>query len=789
MLGPTYAAHYAGGTNDNASDAQKEITSTFENIMDELRASDALSEEDLHDILHENGFQRRAIAFGDPYHIANLCVTWASIFAFGDTEKADHTQVHHRQLLQSIHSLHSSDNNYSQAVMDEVMDGTNERVRITSKRERVQRWLVNQRNSMETLEMIKKETTDGTPSLVAWGLHFANTSRSGWKRRVGKEVATWVSMPSIILGLQFEAEIGLYFEEIYQWHNRSGSLHKRSGFRMMEVFDLYFGYEVPWWNAAVNDPASKLPKTMQYLEDNFTGADYDFRRMQILRGLRKGQEEMIKMTSRYLLRAPILFLLLCHHTHGGPFLRAMVSILHENPLDDDEAELLVHQPTSNNWGRFSYSATDTRPEDEQQWYDLLSNHQDDVVHWWRQFGLNKECLVVELQKLSRSTGKRRCDGKAPLLVFKADYPILFECLYAVFGMMMSNSRLCEQIHGMMRHGLRVGTGMDQADAQRCHSTETDYELRQERRDMAMESSSERPTKRRKGGYHHSKTKAQQSKLSEQLLSRVSAFVHSAKLLLANAGHGIPSVREVHNKGRRVQDSIILAKQVEAEKDRAATLTRDVVTPEMILTEARATNLSNDRVMKLGEERLNVRMRITEISTKRFWLQLKAPEGHLWQRYVLRKAFNCFPYFLTMMVYRKKDAGRVKTKTEGAQIIGDYLKKSKLVVKLLNEFCHGGSGSNNAVPKRERSFEPGDLLDVFGFFRIRDGNFGDEEEICEPAAERVLAAFDTVDPHYSYTLPADEIDEDAVNVEDVIDVNDEDATQETADAMPHFVVIT
>ena len=76
-----------------------------------------------------------------------------------------------------------------------------------------------------------------------------------------------------------------------------------------------------------------------------------------------------------------------------------------------------------------------------------------------------------------------------------------------------------------------------------------------------------------------------------------------------------------------------------------------------------------------------------------------------------------------------------------------------------------------------------------FFRIRDGNFGGEEEICEPPAERVLAVFDMVDPHYTYTLPEDEIDEDAVNVEDVIDVDDEDATQETADAMSHFVVIT
>ncbi len=47
-------------------------------------------------MLFENGVHRRPIAYGDPYHVGNLVVTWASIFAFGETEKADHLQVHHR---------------------------------------------------------------------------------------------------------------------------------------------------------------------------------------------------------------------------------------------------------------------------------------------------------------------------------------------------------------------------------------------------------------------------------------------------------------------------------------------------------------------------------------------------------------------------------------------------------------------------------------------------------------------------------------------------------------------
>ena len=116
---------------------------------------------------------------------------------------------------------------------------------LTTKRERVQRWLVNQRNAKKTLEMLAKKTADGSCALLLWAMHWANKSRSAWKRQVGKEVATWMSMDTVILGLHFEAELGNYFEEVYAWHNRKGPINERSGFRMMEIFDLYFGFEVP----------------------------------------------------------------------------------------------------------------------------------------------------------------------------------------------------------------------------------------------------------------------------------------------------------------------------------------------------------------------------------------------------------------------------------------------------------------------------------------------------------------------------------------------------------------
>jgi hypothetical protein len=53
----------------------------------------------LQSTLFDYGVHCCPIVYGDPYHVGNLVVTWASIFAFGKTEKADHSQVHHHQVL------------------------------------------------------------------------------------------------------------------------------------------------------------------------------------------------------------------------------------------------------------------------------------------------------------------------------------------------------------------------------------------------------------------------------------------------------------------------------------------------------------------------------------------------------------------------------------------------------------------------------------------------------------------------------------------------------------------
>ena len=350
-----------------------------------------------------NGVRRRAINVGDAYHWGNLGVMHASKGMAGDTVNEDHTQIHHRQLLMSMHSLHSDDRAYSQAMMNRVMAG-GPKVKQRTWRERQQRWLVNQRYAAHVVSLLNVTNPSGSMCLVAWWLWFANYSRSPWKRRVGQEVALWSSMPEIILALHFEAELGNYFEQGYSWHNRKGPFHSRSGFRMMEIHDYYWDFEMAWWNAAVDNPGVCMPKTMAYLESNFEGNELVTRRKQVERGLRMGRDEIVKMTKRYLLKPPLVILMLTNRKRGSAFLRATLSVLHENSNRAPGVELI--NDAGRDWGMYIHISAAERPEDEKLWYNLLTQSEsniDDLLHFWQQFCLNWPVLTRDLQRLSKVT--------------------------------------------------------------------------------------------------------------------------------------------------------------------------------------------------------------------------------------------------------------------------------------------------------------------------------------------------------------------------------------------------
>jgi hypothetical protein len=113
-------AHFGGAVTDNAPDALIETEKTFSLFMEGVQAN----AEDSY-LRNMYGVERRHISNGDMYHIDNLIATHASNYAFGQTERGEHSQVHHCQLLQSLHDIHKHDRIASQSAMDTVIQGTN----------------------------------------------------------------------------------------------------------------------------------------------------------------------------------------------------------------------------------------------------------------------------------------------------------------------------------------------------------------------------------------------------------------------------------------------------------------------------------------------------------------------------------------------------------------------------------------------------------------------------------------------------------------------------------------
>ena len=149
-------AQLGGGTTDNASDAISETKAVFKKVMDDVKADPALQS-----LRMAFGVERWVIIMGDPYHIDNLAVKWASLIAFGQTIRGDHRQTHHRQLLQSIHDMRKIDPVVAQNAMDKVMGGK-DLLRLRTTRERMERWLVNQRQAAWVLSaMQRKDESEG----------------------------------------------------------------------------------------------------------------------------------------------------------------------------------------------------------------------------------------------------------------------------------------------------------------------------------------------------------------------------------------------------------------------------------------------------------------------------------------------------------------------------------------------------------------------------------------------------------------------------------------------------
>jgi hypothetical protein len=154
---------------------------------------------------------RRGIKIGDPFHIDNLIVTLASLATFGETERNNHQQTHHHQLIQSIHDIHKKAKTLSQKVIDQVLEGTGERTQIHTTKERQQRWLLNSQPCERILHVMMTKTMYGMPALLVWAHKMLQHHTGNW-RLAARDVVEMLSMPSVMVGVHFEANLGQYFE-------------------------------------------------------------------------------------------------------------------------------------------------------------------------------------------------------------------------------------------------------------------------------------------------------------------------------------------------------------------------------------------------------------------------------------------------------------------------------------------------------------------------------------------------------------------------------------------------
>jgi hypothetical protein len=261
----TTLAHYDGGNvTDNANSEINESRKTFNGTIKHLEVS-AINQEERILLTTWFGVPRRSIELGDPFHIDNLIVTLASTAAFGETDRNNHRQTHHRQLIQSIHDIDKKAKQLSQKVMDQVLEDTGRMIRVHTTRERQQRLLVNSCSCEWTLNAMATMTVDKEPALLVWA-HMMSQHHTGNWRLAAKDVIEMLSIPNIMVGVHFEANLGHYFEVTMQWHAYPGELSTQPGFRVMEVHQLYFDFIAPFLEEARLNPSKQLKRTYKYLE-------------------------------------------------------------------------------------------------------------------------------------------------------------------------------------------------------------------------------------------------------------------------------------------------------------------------------------------------------------------------------------------------------------------------------------------------------------------------------------------------------------------------------------------
>ena len=124
-----------------------------------------------------------------------------------------------------------------QEFMDDLLVNSHVKIKIKVMRERQQRWLANQRNASWVIETLRHKINE-KPVLVLWAHMVGDHAASDNARLIAKDVVEMLVTPEVIIALNFEREMGLYFEVTSKWHGSPGCLATRPGFTVMEIHNL-----------------------------------------------------------------------------------------------------------------------------------------------------------------------------------------------------------------------------------------------------------------------------------------------------------------------------------------------------------------------------------------------------------------------------------------------------------------------------------------------------------------------------------------------------------------------
>ena len=228
------------------------------------------------------------------------------------------------------------------------------------------------------------------------------------------------TMPAIRTAMRFESELGVYFSAVMSWHSRNELLSDRAGFRMLEIHEFFFRFELPlFWKKALANAKSCFPKMFASLEEIEDVSVRTRKKQQVEAGVGAAHAELVvKMSKFYFHPENIFLVLLLLGKEGPPFCRALARFLKEKiSVDEQDLSFLAadwHLPV-----------VETQLEND--FYNLLVIDCDSVLHWLRQHGLAKQAAQAEMRKLALERPSSR-----GLLAFAKVYPAIFTTLKSVF---------------------------------------------------------------------------------------------------------------------------------------------------------------------------------------------------------------------------------------------------------------------------------------------------------------------------------------------------------------------